>query len=174
MAVHGQGRPGSPGAAGARHGHGLPRRGRRYKKEWTDTLSAQPALREAAERVRQWRSLLSGNPKPNSSRVMTGYCATYGHLGSRRMDTVELDLLDQLYDAVLDPKQLGNRITVGDVREWHRRWLGNVFWREGTAWPTRQGGFPICSRCAGSATMDEFDRPGALHPVRGAERGRTR
>lgn len=43
------------------------------------------------------------------------------------MDEVELDLLDQLYDRVLDSVRPDAAITVTDLREWHRQWLGNVY-----------------------------------------------
>lgn len=43
------------------------------------------------------------------------------------MDDIELDLLDQLYDAVVDSVTAEQRITAADLCEWHRRWLGNVY-----------------------------------------------
>jgi len=43
------------------------------------------------------------------------------------MDNTELDLLNQLYDAVVNSVQEDQPITVADLREWHRRWLGNVY-----------------------------------------------
>jgi cell filamentation protein len=43
------------------------------------------------------------------------------------MDTIELDLLDQLSIAVLDEIESDQTITVDDLCEWHRRWLGNVY-----------------------------------------------
>lgn len=45
----------------------------------------------------------------------------------KEMDDVELDLLEQLYDDVLDRVSLDQMLTVGDIREWHRKWLGNVY-----------------------------------------------
>lgn len=43
------------------------------------------------------------------------------------MDTIELDLLEQLSIAVLDEIESDQTITVDDLCEWHRRWLGNVY-----------------------------------------------
>lgn len=51
-------------------------------------------------------------------------------LGIRNVDEVndlELDLLEQLYDAVLDEVEIDQSITVDDIFEWHRKWLGNVY-----------------------------------------------
>ena len=43
------------------------------------------------------------------------------------MEEVELDLLIQLYDVIPEKVQVDQRITVADIKEWHRRWLGNVY-----------------------------------------------
>lgn len=43
------------------------------------------------------------------------------------MDAVELDLLDQLSEVVLDEVKSDQAITIDDLSEWHRRWLGNVY-----------------------------------------------
>jgi len=43
------------------------------------------------------------------------------------MADIELDLLTQIYDATINSIRENQRITVADLREWHRRWLGNVF-----------------------------------------------
>jgi len=43
------------------------------------------------------------------------------------MDNIELDLLEQLYDAVLADIECDQRLTVADMCEWHRKWLGNVY-----------------------------------------------
>jgi len=45
----------------------------------------------------------------------------------QEMDDIELDLLDQLYDAVLADVEIDQSITVADIFEWHRKWLGNVY-----------------------------------------------
>lgn len=43
------------------------------------------------------------------------------------MDVIELDLLEQLSIAVLEEVELDQVITINDLSEWHRRWLGNVY-----------------------------------------------
>ena len=43
------------------------------------------------------------------------------------MDEVELDLLIQLYDVVPEEIEVDQQLSVSDLREWHRRWLGNVY-----------------------------------------------
>lgn len=46
---------------------------------------------------------------------------------SQEMDDIELDLLDQLYEAVLADVEVDQVITVADIFDWHRKWLGNVY-----------------------------------------------
>jgi len=43
------------------------------------------------------------------------------------MDDIELDLLDRLYGDVIGSVAPNQRLTIADIREWHRRWLGNVY-----------------------------------------------
>lgn len=43
------------------------------------------------------------------------------------MDDTELELLDALYDNVLSTVTRDQTLTVADIFEWHRRWLGNVY-----------------------------------------------
>lgn len=43
------------------------------------------------------------------------------------MDDIELNLLDQLYEAVFSEIEEDQSIAVGDIFEWHRKWLGNVY-----------------------------------------------
>ena len=45
----------------------------------------------------------------------------------QEMNDLELDLLEQLYSAVLSEVEIDQIITVADVFEWHRKWLGNVY-----------------------------------------------
>ena len=45
----------------------------------------------------------------------------------QEMNDLELDLLEQLYSAVLSEVEIDQVITVADVFEWHRKWLGNVY-----------------------------------------------
>ena len=50
-----------------------------------------------------------------------------GITDTQDMDDIELDLLKRLYDAVLGSVEADQRLTTADIREWHRRWLGNVY-----------------------------------------------
>jgi cell filamentation protein len=43
------------------------------------------------------------------------------------MDAIELDLLEQLSVAILGEIESDKVITIDDLSEWHRRWLGNVY-----------------------------------------------
>jgi len=48
-------------------------------------------------------------------------------INPNEMDEIELSLLVQLTDIVLDDITDEQTISVDDLREWHRRWLGNVY-----------------------------------------------
>lgn len=50
-----------------------------------------------------------------------------GVSNAEEMDDFELDLLKRLYDVVLGSVEADQRLSVADIREWHRRWLGNVY-----------------------------------------------
>ena len=43
------------------------------------------------------------------------------------IDNTEVHLLDRLYDEVVDSVGEEQPITVADLCDWHRRWLGNVY-----------------------------------------------
>jgi cell filamentation protein len=43
------------------------------------------------------------------------------------MDDIELELLIQLYDQIPVMVDKDQHLTVVDIKEWHRRWLGNVY-----------------------------------------------
>jgi cell filamentation protein len=43
------------------------------------------------------------------------------------LDDVELDLLMQLYDEIPEAVEADQPLTSQDIREWHHRWLGNVY-----------------------------------------------
>ena len=45
----------------------------------------------------------------------------------QEMNDLELYLLEQLYEVVLSEVETDQVITVADVFEWHRKWLGNVY-----------------------------------------------
>ena len=50
-----------------------------------------------------------------------------GVSNAEEMDDVELHLLKRLYDEILGSVEVDQRLSVADIREWHRRWLGNVY-----------------------------------------------
>lgn len=46
---------------------------------------------------------------------------------TEEMDDTELELLNALYKDVLSKVTHEQKLTVADIFEWHRRWLGNVY-----------------------------------------------
>lgn len=46
---------------------------------------------------------------------------------TEEMDDTELELLNALYQDVLSNVTREQKLTVADIFEWHRRWLGNVY-----------------------------------------------
>ena len=60
----------------------------------------------------------------SSGRVLAN---KLGISNPEEMDDVELDLLMHLYEDILSSVEADQRLTVADIREWHRRWLGNVY-----------------------------------------------
>jgi len=50
-----------------------------------------------------------------------------GITGAEEMDDLELELLEQLYDSVIEQVQIDQMITSAVISEWHRRWFGNVY-----------------------------------------------
>ena len=46
---------------------------------------------------------------------------------SDEMDEIELGLLNELTSVLMDEIGVDQTISTADLREWHRRWLGNVF-----------------------------------------------
>jgi len=71
----------------------------------------------------------SGNPEaefePGSERGVL--VNKLGITDPNEMDDIELELLDQLYDMVIDTVSDDQAISSIDLCEWHRRWLGNVY-----------------------------------------------
>lgn len=55
-----------------------------------------------------------------------------GVTSPEEMDEIELDLLAQLYQAVLVEDLPDRTLRVADLMTWHRRWLGNVYGWAGT------------------------------------------
>lgn len=71
----------------------------------------------------------SGNPEaefePGSEgRVLVN---KLGITDLNEMDNIELELLDQLCDAVIDTVSEDQTISSVDLCRWHHRWLGNVY-----------------------------------------------
>ena len=50
-----------------------------------------------------------------------------GIVNPTEMDRVELELLDQLTESLVDELAADKRLSVSDLCDWHRRWLGNVY-----------------------------------------------
>ena len=50
-----------------------------------------------------------------------------GIVNPAEMDRVELELLDQLTESLVDELAADKRLSVSDLCDWHRRWLGNVY-----------------------------------------------
>ena len=76
------------------------------------------------------------------------------------MDDVELELLDQLTDAVIGEVAVDQRLTVADLYEWHRRWLGNVYVWAGRERSVNMGkdGFQFAATGQIPRLMDDFDK----------------
>lgn len=75
------------------------------------------------------------------------------------MNRAELMLLRKLYVSVLQSPHLG-QITVRLIRQWHRRWLGNLY-----AWAgyersvnMSKDGFPFAAADRIPALLDDFDK----------------
>jgi cell filamentation protein len=76
------------------------------------------------------------------------------------MDEAETALLHRLYQAVLEEECPDRRITVADLKHWHRLWLGNVY-----EWAGRErsvnlgkGGFHFAAAAQVSRLLDTFER----------------
>jgi cell filamentation protein len=76
------------------------------------------------------------------------------------MDEAELTLLHKLYEAVLEEDFPDRRVTVADLKHWHRLWLGNVY-----EWAGRErsvnlgkGGFHFAAAAQVPRLLEEFER----------------
>lgn len=78
---------------------------------------------------------------------------------SAEMDEIELDLLDQLHNSIPDLVREDQRIHADDIREWHRRWLGNVYAWAGKERSVNLGkaGFQFAAAKQVGYLMHEFD-----------------
>ena len=89
-----------------------------------------------------------------------------GVSNAEEMDNIELDLLDRLYDSVLGSVEVNQCLTVADLCEWHRRWLGKVY-----SWAGRyrtlnmaKGDFMFAASGQVPKLMDELDKE--ILPIR--------
>ena len=82
------------------------------------------------------------------------------------MDEVELGLLDDLTIALIEEIEMDQCLTVEDLCEWHRRWLGNVFSWAGQHRSVNmsKSGFPFAASQLIPDLMNKFDEgsPGFL------------
>jgi cell filamentation protein len=76
------------------------------------------------------------------------------------MDDVELRLLDELYFDVFFESFPLRQLTVADLKEWHRSWLGNVYPWAGLERSVNLGkdGFQFASARLIPGLLDEFER----------------
>lgn len=89
-----------------------------------------------------------------------------GITDAQDMDDVELDLLKRLYDVVLGSLEADQRLAAADIREWHRRWLGNVYVWAGQyrTLNMSKGDFTFAASGQVPKLMDNLDK--AILPVR--------
>lgn len=101
---------------------------------------------------------LEGRYQPGSeNRVLEN---RLGITDPAEMDDVELELLDRLTGAVIGEVAVDQRLTVVDLREWHRRWLGNVYGWAGKERSVNIGkeGFQFAAAGQIPKLMDRFDK----------------
>lgn len=83
-----------------------------------------------------------------------------GIVSKEEMDEVELVLLAQLYESVLVQDMPDRELSVGDLKTWHRRWLGNVYEWAGQERSVNmgKGGFAFAASGQIPRLLDQFDR----------------
>jgi cell filamentation protein len=76
------------------------------------------------------------------------------------MDDVELVLLKQLYDDVLIEHFPTGGITVAQIKNWHRRWFGNIYDWAGQERSVNMGkdGFQFAAAAQVPRLLQEFER----------------
>lgn len=76
------------------------------------------------------------------------------------MNDLELQLLEQLYTDVLIARLPDRLLSVSDLKDWHRRWLGNVYaWAgEERSINLTKGGFMFAAASRISQLLDTFQR----------------
>jgi cell filamentation protein len=101
---------------------------------------------------------LEGEVQPGSDgRVLRN---SLGITDPAEMDEAELALLLKLYEAVLEEDFPNRRITVADLRRWHRLWLGNVYEWAGCERSVNlgKGGFHFAAAAQVPRLLEHFDR----------------
>ncbi|MHB1274187.1 MAG: Fic/DOC family protein [Rhodanobacter sp.] len=83
-----------------------------------------------------------------------------GVTSPEEMDEIELDLLAQLYQAVLVEDLPDRTLRVADLMTWHRRWLGNVYGWAGTERSVNmgKGGFHFAAAAQIPPLLTVFER----------------
>lgn len=76
------------------------------------------------------------------------------------MDEIELRLLQQLYEVVLIEALPDRRLSVADLKTWHRRWLGNVYAWAGEARSVNlsKASFPFAAAAQVPRLLAAFER----------------
>ena len=76
------------------------------------------------------------------------------------MDEAELDLLLQLYEFVLREQFPDRRLTVSDLMQWHRLWLGNLYDWAGQQRAVNMGkdGFQFAAATQIPRLLENFER----------------
>lgn len=80
-------------------------------------------------------------------------------IDSDEMNEAELVLLDKLYHSVLNKYLSTKSLSCNDLRDWHRRWLGNIYsWagQERTVNMSKDG-FTFAAAGRVSALMQQFE-----------------
>ena len=82
-----------------------------------------------------------------------------GITNPQEMDDVELALLEQLTFAIIDEVTETQQLSVAELCEWHRRWLGNVYSWAGRLRSVNMSKAEFHFAAAGQIPrlMDEFD-----------------
>lgn len=104
----------------------------------------------------------TGNPEAqfelnSDDRVLVN---KLGISNQEEIDDIEVNLLNRLREGLLHEVKADQRITVADLCEWHRRWLGNVY-----AWAGRyrtvnlgKGGFQFAACAQVARLMDNLNK----------------
>ena len=98
--------------------------------------------------------------RANSRSPLQSALLSLGIADAEDMDDVELDLLKRLHEDVFDSVETEHRLTVADIREWHRRWLGNVYVWAGSYRTLNmgKGGFQFAASGQVPRLMDNLDK----------------